>query len=112
MLLVMMFTACDDDLSKNPTLQSPSTFKLNTPSYAATNVNLATAKSKKIIPRIIPKTVTKRVKIIPNQFLSTLQDEINISDTSLFQIKNSTRVDGNIKLSALSGGIYYHQGFL
>ena len=45
MLLVMMFTACDDDLSKNPTLQSPSTFKLNTPSYAATNVNLATSDS-------------------------------------------------------------------
>ena len=45
MLLVMMFTACDDDLSKNPTLQSPSTFKLNTPSYAAANVNLANSDS-------------------------------------------------------------------
>jgi len=56
--------------------------------------------------------MAKRVKIIPSQFLSTLQGEKNISDTSLFQTKNSTRVDSNIKLSALSGGIYYHQGFL
>ena len=38
-----MFTACSDDLSHNPTLLTPTTFNLNTPSYANLNVDLATS---------------------------------------------------------------------
>lgn len=34
-------TACDDDRDNNPTIQTPTTFVLNTPSYAQANVDLA-----------------------------------------------------------------------
>lgn len=40
---ICLFTACDDDNDSNPTLQQPTTFKLNVPSYAETNVDLATS---------------------------------------------------------------------
>ena len=36
---VALFSACDKDLDHNPTLQTPKTFKLNTPTYAAQNNN-------------------------------------------------------------------------
>ncbi|MBR1720238.1 MAG: SusE domain-containing protein [Phocaeicola sp.] len=39
---VCLFTACSDDNDSNPVLLNPSTFPLNTPSYAALNVDLAT----------------------------------------------------------------------
>ena len=39
------FTACDDDRDNNPTIQTPTTFVLNTPSYAQANVDLATSES-------------------------------------------------------------------
>lgn len=38
-------TACDDDRDNNPTIQTPTTFVLNTPSYAQANVDLATSES-------------------------------------------------------------------
>ncbi len=38
---IFLFASCDDDLSNNPTLQEPTTFKLNTPSYAAQDIDLA-----------------------------------------------------------------------
>ncbi len=38
---VCLLASCDDDLSNNPTLQEPATFKLNTPSYAAQEIDLA-----------------------------------------------------------------------
>lgn len=41
----MFFTACDDDRDNNPTIQEPTTFVLNTPSYAKANVDLATSTS-------------------------------------------------------------------
>ncbi len=37
------FTACEDDRDSNPTLLSPSTFVLNTPAYAASEVDLGTS---------------------------------------------------------------------
>lgn len=40
---ICLFTACDDDNDSNPTLQQPTTFTLNTPSYAATAIDLATS---------------------------------------------------------------------
>lgn len=40
---ICLFTACDDDNDSNPTLQQPTTFKLNLPSYAAIDVDLATS---------------------------------------------------------------------
>lgn len=43
MLSVGMFAACADDNDSNPVIGSPSTFTLNTPSYAALPVNLATS---------------------------------------------------------------------
>lgn len=45
LLLCMVFSlaACNDDNSENPTLQTPGTFKLNTPAYAAQLVDLATS---------------------------------------------------------------------
>ncbi len=43
--LVTMFTACNDDRDNNPVLQTPTTFKLNTPAYAETNINLANSDS-------------------------------------------------------------------
>lgn len=42
---VALFTACADDNDSNPTLQSPTTFKLNTPSYSALNTDLASSSS-------------------------------------------------------------------
>ena len=42
---VALFTACADDNDSNPTLQSPTTFKLNTPAYAAMSTDLATSSS-------------------------------------------------------------------
>lgn len=39
----MLLSACDSDLSNNPTLQSPTTFQLNTPAYANANVDLKTS---------------------------------------------------------------------
>ena len=44
-----MFTACSDDLSHNPTLLTPTTFNLNTPSYANLNVDLATSNGLNLI---------------------------------------------------------------
>lgn len=38
---IALITACSDDRSNNPTLQEPTTFSLNTPAYAAQNINLA-----------------------------------------------------------------------
>ena len=40
---VALFSACDKDLDHNPTLQTPKTFKLNTPAYAAQTVDLKVA---------------------------------------------------------------------
>jgi len=37
---VCLFTACDDDNDSNPVLQHPTTFTLNTPSYASMAVDL------------------------------------------------------------------------
>ena len=40
---IALFTACDDDRDNNPTIQTPTTFVLNEPSYAKANVDLATS---------------------------------------------------------------------
>ncbi|MCR5077762.1 MAG: SusF/SusE family outer membrane protein [Prevotella sp.] len=40
---VALFSACDKDLDNNPTLQTPDTFVLNTPSYAAQTIDLKVA---------------------------------------------------------------------
>lgn len=40
-----VFASCDDDRENNPTLQTPQTFKLNTPVYAETNVDLRSTTS-------------------------------------------------------------------
>lgn len=40
---IVFMTACSDDNDSNPTLQSPSTFKLNKPAYAASNIDLGTS---------------------------------------------------------------------
>ena len=37
---VALFSACEKDLDNNPTLQTPKTFTLNTPAYAAQTVDL------------------------------------------------------------------------
>lgn len=36
-----LFTSCDDDRAENPTLQTPSTFKLNQPAYSTQEIDLA-----------------------------------------------------------------------
>lgn len=38
-----LFTACADDRDSNPTLLQPTSFVLNTPSYATSNIDLATS---------------------------------------------------------------------
>lgn len=43
--LTMMFTSCEKDLDNNPTLQSPSSFTLNTPSYSSSLIDMATSDS-------------------------------------------------------------------
>lgn len=35
-----IFTACDDDRDSNPVIQQPTTFTLNTPAYAGSNIDL------------------------------------------------------------------------
>ena len=40
-----VFASCDDDRENNPTLQTPTTFKLNTPVYSETNVDLRSTDS-------------------------------------------------------------------
>ena len=40
---VALFSACEKDLDNNPTLQTPKTFTLNTPAYAAQTVDLKVA---------------------------------------------------------------------
>ncbi|MFW5514499.1 MAG: hypothetical protein ACOCOT_03775, partial [Prevotella sp.] len=40
-----VFASCDDDRDNNPTLQTPTTFKLNTPVYSETNVDLRSTTS-------------------------------------------------------------------
>jgi len=40
-----LFTSCEDDRDSNPVLESPSTFVLNTPTYASTYVDMATTDS-------------------------------------------------------------------
>ncbi|MBM6992442.1 MAG: SusF/SusE family outer membrane protein [Prevotella sp.] len=42
---ISLFTACEDDNNSNPVIQSPTTFKLNTPSYATSSVDLASSDS-------------------------------------------------------------------
>lgn len=42
---ISSLASCDDDRDNNPTLQEPTTFKLNTPAYANANVDLATSDS-------------------------------------------------------------------
>lgn len=37
---ICIFTACDDDNDSNPVLESPTTFKLNTPAYSTSAVDL------------------------------------------------------------------------
>jgi len=44
---VALFSACDKDLDNNPVLQSPKTFVLNTPAYAAQTIDLKVAESLK-----------------------------------------------------------------
>ena len=44
----MAFTACSDDLSHNPTLQTPETFTLNTPAYSTSNIDLETTDSMRL----------------------------------------------------------------
>ena len=44
---VALFSACDKDLDNNPVLQSPKTFVLNTPAYAAQTIDLKIAESLK-----------------------------------------------------------------
>lgn len=39
-----IFTACDDDRDSNPIIQEPETFVLNTPAYAASEIDLASSK--------------------------------------------------------------------
>lgn len=39
----LLLSACDSDLDNNPTLQTPTTFKLNTPAYANANLDLKTS---------------------------------------------------------------------
>ncbi|MDD6552611.1 MAG: SusE domain-containing protein [Prevotellaceae bacterium] len=36
----LLLSACDSDLDNNPTLQTPTTFKLNTPAYSNANLDL------------------------------------------------------------------------
>lgn len=43
LLGIALFTACADDNDSNPTLQLPTTFKLNTPSYATLTTSLGTS---------------------------------------------------------------------
>ena len=40
---VALFAACDKDLEHNPTLQTPKSFVLNAPAYAAQTVDLKTS---------------------------------------------------------------------
>lgn len=40
-----VFASCDDNRENNPTLQTPTTFKLNTPVYSETNVDLRSTDS-------------------------------------------------------------------
>mgnify|MGYP000844387816 FL=1 len=40
-----LFTACNDDMEHNPTIQQPKTFVLNTPAYATSLVDLSTSSS-------------------------------------------------------------------
>lgn len=42
---VCLLAACDDDRDANPTLQTPSTFTLNTPGYANANQDMASSDS-------------------------------------------------------------------
>lgn len=42
---VALFASCDDDRDNNPTIQTATTFKLNTPVYAEENVNLRSTTS-------------------------------------------------------------------
>lgn len=44
-LAAVAFVACDKDIDSNPTLQTPSTFKLNTPSYSQQVIELANSTS-------------------------------------------------------------------
>lgn len=39
-----LLTACDDDRDSNPTIQQPTTFELNTPAYANSNIDLMNSK--------------------------------------------------------------------
>ena len=38
------FTACDDDRDSNPVIQQPTTFVLNEPAYASSNIDLESSK--------------------------------------------------------------------
>ncbi len=40
---VLFLASCSDDNASNPTLQTPNTFKLNTPSYSNQLIDLATS---------------------------------------------------------------------
>src|SRR5574344_228248 len=42
---LVLFSACDSDRDDNPTLQTPTTFTLNTPAYAAANIDLSASDS-------------------------------------------------------------------
>lgn len=44
-LAVMAFAACDKDIDSNPTLQTPETFKLNTPAYSQQLIDLENSSS-------------------------------------------------------------------
>lgn len=40
---ITLFTACDDDMSHNPTIQKVQSFTLNTPAYSNSTIDLATS---------------------------------------------------------------------
>src|SRR5574344_168515 len=42
---LVLFSACDSDRDDNPTLQTPNTFTLNTPAYAAANIDLSASEA-------------------------------------------------------------------
>lgn len=82
-----IFTAasCDSDRDMNPTLGEPTTFKLNTPAYANSNVDLATSDSLRFTwsqPDYgFPVAAEYQVQVsVDNQWKTSVDD--SIADTS------------------------------
>jgi len=100
------FTACDEDRDSNPTLQSPSTFVLNEPSYSQSVVDLANSETLNLTTSQpdygFPARVFYRVQVsLTNEWTTSLAEaEADASGETVADYATLDEVYTNVHIAA------------